>query len=372
MKFKKFLAAAMSATMAFSLMVTPVLAADQESLAGGEGSVEGDTTYIETTKYKVTLPTIESLDFTLDPEGLVGYFGDNDSATEATKEALADYAGAIVSGGTTQAINKSSVPVKLTCTFSLENVGNAEFVTDKQASLVDAEGTKETANKILLEIVPVAADATEVEAVEDLTAEGVLAIAVSTEEDATNELVFALPEATYQFVKTADGYDYQQTDDDPTGIATFGVTGYVAKDADWSDLAEATDKLTLNCVYKFSPLTEAPTDAYDATTFVVTDASKLVEAVTGLTDGGTISTVTTDTTLSFDVAAPSDGATVTAAAVTFQGKAYSVVYAQNGSTITLSNANITALLGIAGTYPVKLTFSDGTVYNLNWVVTAAE
>ncbi|MDE6700276.1 MAG: hypothetical protein K2K10_04590, partial [Acetatifactor sp.] len=102
----------MAGTLAMALVLTangmPVSAAQANKT--GNLTVEGDTTYVDTTIYKVTLPTSSSLNFTLDPEGLVGFFADsaNASATTAENADLSSYKGKIVGSGTETIVNESS------------------------------------------------------------------------------------------------------------------------------------------------------------------------------------------------------------------------------------------------------------------------
>ena len=381
MKLKKFLAVALSTAMAFTLMVTPVYAEDSTQLGEGSGEVTGETTYVETTVYKVTLPTISALDFTLDPEGLVGFFTENENATEADAEDLADYAGIIVGTGMASATNKSSVPVLLTCTFSLENYGDTEFIATKRSDLTNAETGKESDNKILLEIVPTAtasnATASNATPIEDLTGAGntVNAIAVTTDEDAENTIAFALPEAAYKFTKTGNTYAYtQDTSVDPTGVANFAVTGYVAKDANWKALADATDPITLKCVYTFEPLTSIGSGATNNLNVVV-DESKLVAgtgAVPTATDGGTVTLKSTASELKFKLNVPS-GATVSKVTICYPGstKQYPVTTTVDGSTVTVAGteANIAYCLENPNSYTMYAVFSDGTYYGFTLTTT---
>lgn len=110
MKLKKFVAVGLAATM----MVMPMTVFADELTApttGEEATVEGNVNYIDTTVYKVTLPTTSGLDFVLDPQGLSAL-----DKTTPVQPADADK-GKIVGGVGTACINKSSVPIKLTASF---------------------------------------------------------------------------------------------------------------------------------------------------------------------------------------------------------------------------------------------------------------
>lgn len=69
MKLKKLVAFGLAAT----LTVAPVAVFADDATApvtGEEATVPGGVNYIDTTVYKVTLPTTTGLDFVLDPQGL--------------------------------------------------------------------------------------------------------------------------------------------------------------------------------------------------------------------------------------------------------------------------------------------------------------
>ncbi len=305
----------MAGTLAMALVLTangmPVSAAQANKT--GNLTVEGDTTYVDTTIYKVTLPTSSSLNFTLDPEGLVGFFADdaNASATTAENADLSSYKGKIVGSGTETIVNESSVPIQLTCKYYLTNADGISVEATK-------DNWSDSEKMILLEAVAAkksvvdAGSYTPTAMATPAVDASTSVVAISSVDPAEpSTIAFALAAAPYEFKKGDDGsFTYIPKDGatlDDTQHAVLSLTGFVSSDADWAALAEAQagSKLTLNCVYSIKGLTQIDTGAANAENVVI-DATKLTVANNGLKDGDTLTSYQDDTDLSFQVKMPEE------------------------------------------------------------------
>lgn len=290
MRLKRIMAKTMACALAMSMTVTPVLADPLTEVPATdvEVSIGGETEYVETTKYKVTLPTTTSMKFTLDPVGLAGYFAANESASTVSADDLADYEGQIFSNAFAVAENESSVPIELKCKFYVKNSDGATLV-DKAAD-VDPDG-----NEILLAVAAI--QNTKLEgATEDtmptMVGDAPITLGLGTADATTssvaitgttaataNEFTFALAPADYVFTKGADATTYEE-DEDYTKVAAnyakMAVIGLVSKNGDWKTFSEKTgdNVLSLQCVYTFAGLKEIGDDAVSKANAVI-DASKL-------------------------------------------------------------------------------------------------
>ena len=222
---KKLIATTMAMTMVMGTM--PVLA----------DTIEGDVNYVNTTIYKVTLPTTEGMSFLLDPQGLTSLdAGDYDESA----------AGKIVSEGTMVATNESSVDVVLNADFYL-----VDSDTDDSVSIVASTGSitekdsKQDSKEVQIYITTDDATTTTIE--------------VGSAEGAGTD--FTMDAADYEFGGNAeDGYTYDLVADSGSTL-TMEIAGNVAKDYDWSAYADGSQTLTLNAVFKF---TTADGDDIDA------------------------------------------------------------------------------------------------------------
>lgn len=375
----------MAGTLAMALVLTangmPVSAAQANKT--GNLTVEGDTTYVDTTIYKVTLPTSSSLNFTLDPEGLVGFFADsaNASATTAENADLSSYKGKIVGSGTETIINESSVPIQLTCKYYLTNADGITVKTAKDSDWDDAQKMllleAVAAKKSVADATGYAPTAIDTPAVDASTS--VVAIS-SVDPTAPSTIAFALAAAPYEFKKGDDGsFTYIPKDGatlDDTQHAVLSLAGFVSSDADWAALAEAQagSKLTLNCVYSIKGLSQIDTGATNAENVVI-DATKLTVANDGLKDGDTITSYIGDTDLSFQVKMPEGATGVKAINWDFNKKTYTMPFTVDGNEVIADTKNVSVsyMLNTAGegTYPLTITFNDSTVkYSLKWVVSS--
>ena len=372
----------MAGTLAMALVLTangmPVSAAQANKT--GNLTVEGDTTYVDTTIYKVTLPTSSSLNFTLDPEGLVGFFADdaNASATTAENADLSTYKGKIVGSGSEVIVNESSVPIQLTCKYYLTNADGISVEATK-------DNWSDSEKMILLEAV--AAKKSVVDAgsytptamatpAVDASTSVVAISSVNPAEPST--IAFALAAAPYEFKKADDGsFTYVPKDGatlDDTQHAVVSLAGFVSSDADWAALAEAQagSKLTLNCVYSIKGLTQIDTGAANAENVVI-DATKLTVANDGLKDGDTITSYQGDTDLSYQLKIPEDATGISAIGWVFNKKAYKMPFTADGNEVIANTNDATVKFMLtdapAGTYPVTVLFAGSTAkYTLYWTI----
>ncbi len=285
MRAKKFLSGTIATVLATAMAVTPVFAAG--SATGGalpstqESTQEGDTTYVDTVIYQVTVPTDQALTFNLDPQGLLGYFVEekDGSVDSATAGALTDYAGKIVGTGSVEVTNESSVPITVTAEYSLAATTTGG-ITVKSAK----DSTWDDSSKMMLLEVAASQMSTastgavtlgsyRAAAVEAPTTSGAIAAITSasalsttysafaidsTDKKTPTKLVFGLDKAGYKFTydaaaTTSGPYGYERDESAALGdknSTVLTLTGYVAKDADWKD--QITTKVKLNCVYTFA------------------------------------------------------------------------------------------------------------------------
>ncbi|MBQ3545296.1 MAG: hypothetical protein IJA34_09965 [Lachnospiraceae bacterium] len=215
---KKLVALAAAATM---LMSSATVYAD---------TIEGDVNFVNTTIYKVTLPTTEGMSFLLDPQGLTSLDAGSYDANEAGK---------IVSEGEMVAVNESSVDVVLNADFYLVD-SDTESPVDVVASdgtlTTDSGSGKQTSKEVQIYITT-----------DDDTTD-----TVEVGEAAGAGTNFTMDAATYTFGgNKTDGYTYDLTADSGSKLK-MEIEGTVAKDYDWSAYADGTQTLTLNAVFKFT------------------------------------------------------------------------------------------------------------------------
>lgn len=289
MKLKKLVAFGLAATL--TVAPTAVFAADVTApTTGEEATVPGGVNYVDTTIYKVTLPTTSGLDFVLDPQGLSA-LGDDGTGTIADTDK-----GKIVGGVGTTCMNKSSVPIKLTASFY---VTDAAGKASASATLVD-EASKVTAdgNEVLLQIVPNGATAPTATEAGDLktytgwsSTAGDITAVTATAASGASKVVFALAPADYEFSKSGNDYAYTPkaagSGVTTETIAAFKIAGQVSKGGDWSKFTgDNKESLVLHCVFSFEGLKEIGTDACSSTAAgLVADESKLTTLGLSITKG---------------------------------------------------------------------------------------
>lgn len=229
MKHKKLIALLATLTLGMS------------SMTAMAETIEGDVNYVNTTVYKVTLPTTAGMSFTLDPQGLT-------SLDAGAYDGSA--AGKIISTGTMTAVNESSVAVTLTADFYLEDTDSASLTLKSEGDTFTTDSNSKESSKEIKLVVET----------DDATA-GNISVTSTAAGTGTD---FTMAAATYTYGGNAeDGYTYDLTAGSGSEV-NMTITGAVAKDYDWSaytDDADTPATLTLNAVFKF---TNAAGDEIDA------------------------------------------------------------------------------------------------------------
>lgn len=246
---KKLVALMLTAAMVLAPVTT--LAANGESDDGatnaggtinGSGAVEG---YVDKDVFKVVLPTVNNVNFTLDPQGLLNVA---DSSKYASTGGAVYFANAATTGkaagfsDTSDAItiyNKSSYNVDVTFTVNVTVPEGISLATSKEA-LADA-----TTPTVWLGVKEAAANAVTTLAEGD---NNYTTVEVGGIGESKTEGYYIKAEASgsghkYSYV-LVDNYDLANADN-----ASYTLTGACDTKADWSDIAEADRKLTASVVW---------------------------------------------------------------------------------------------------------------------------
>ena len=210
MKHMKIAALVMAATMVLSPM----------SALASELEIGGSTNYVDTTVYKLTLPTSEGMSFTLDPQGLTaledGEIGDEDKG--------------VIKGTTLVAKNESSVDVQLAAKYYIVASTNADEDDNNDVTL-GSSISDETEREIALSITA-----------DDTSTTKTFVTGESS--DAATTATYTMEGAEYEHVKKDDGYAYEIKEGETGSTLNLTIGGNVAKEANWSDYADnATIKL---------------------------------------------------------------------------------------------------------------------------------
>lgn len=234
-------------TLALILSLSTVALADETPPGETEITGEGSTEYINLELYTVTVPTSDTLDFMLDPQGLLGI-------EAGTTVDVADLkGGSIIPGATVpKVINDSSVD--LTVTVALTGSGDATFISkgdDDQATIDAVNG--DTNNNILLYAVPSAVNIPLTSTDYEASTKGYI---INSTADAI-ELKFVLDAADYEVTEEEGTYTAEVKDGTGSGTA-FQLGGYVNTNADWSDYTGAVpDKeVGVSAVFSFEKSSE--------------------------------------------------------------------------------------------------------------------
>lgn len=249
MKLKKLLAT----TLALALALSPVnvFAAEVTAPGTSEGSVSGNVDYLDTVVYKVALPTTQNLSFLLDPQGLASADSNGVSLNNLTG------AGKVVGTGVATAVNKSSVPIVLSCKMYL----SAKDTTKAPTGITLISGNDsitQSANEAKITICPLASgNAIPVSVNSGAWVPAAEQPIYATSKAAANEIRFALGAADYVVKVSANGTKHYVPQAALPGVTVsdntaFCISGNVAKDADWKELANTEDPLKLNAVFSFS------------------------------------------------------------------------------------------------------------------------
>lgn len=247
--------AAVTAAAAMLLNTMPVMAADivsPSATATGSATVSGSGTvnaYNKGPIFKVTLPTANALDFTVDPYGLLDIAsGGSTSIDDLTNT------GAIVSASGSAAVikNESSVPV--TVTVGLTGVATASGSATVNFKNIGSEVATGSGTNMFLAIIPsatMAATATEYQP----AGYAIPATTSSSGADAKfrlNKAEYEVKENngsfTMQIVSGAANYD----------ATTFKVGGLANPEADWSDfMTGGNSTVKLNAVFTYAEAVDA-------------------------------------------------------------------------------------------------------------------
>lgn len=251
MKLKKALATMMAVALAVSPMT---VSASELSQPGSQNiDVEGGASYVNTTVYKVTLPTSNSLNFTLDPSGIFGYVKDQtdqgNTVTAVDPGDLATFAGKIVGVGSHNIINKSSIPVAVTCDYKLSTTASdISFGTADTPTPATVSG-----NEINLTVVGGNLTVSGNDYIFD-EATGADAFSKGIGTNSTKVMV-VLDKTDYQYTVSGNQFGYAPSTVSSANLEeTAGLTigGCISKDHDWSALTGTNAKtVKLSCVYSF-------------------------------------------------------------------------------------------------------------------------
>lgn len=267
MKLRKALATMMAVALAVSPMT--VSAADLTAPGSTNIDVEGGATYVDTTVYKVTLPTSNSLKFTLDPSGIFGYVQANDSATSADTSDLTNRAGKIVGIGGHNIVNKSSVEVAVTCDYKLSTTAtDVTFSTDTTLDKDTISG-----NQICLKVLGGTATVSGNDV--DFHA-GSYEKAIAANTVSGNDVTVLLGAADYEYTISDGNFGYAPKASGTTETsAAVSIGGCISKDHDWSELASGGKKVKLSCVYSFKGVEDSTGVTKDTEGFVTANADKI-------------------------------------------------------------------------------------------------
>lgn len=252
MKLKKLLAT----TLALALALSPVNVFASEVTASGtsKGSVSGNVDYLDTVVYKVSLPTTQNMSFLLDPQGLASADSDGVSLNNLKG------AGKVVGTGVATAINMSSVPIVLSCKMYLSAKDSSKAPTGIKLISGNANTINESANQARITICPLKSGSAIPVSVNSGTwvpdAEQPI---YATSEATSNEIRFALGAADYVVKVSDNGTKEYVPQTAGSGVTTsdntaFCISGNVATNADWKELANTEDPLKLNAVFSFAGL----------------------------------------------------------------------------------------------------------------------
>ena len=330
MKLKKALATMMAVALAVSPM-TVSASAPLEQPGSQNINVEGGASYVNTTKYKVTLPTNNSLDFTLDPSGIFGYVKDQtdqgNTVTAVDPGDLATFAGKIVGVGSHNIINKSSIPVAVTCDYKLSTTASdISFVTADAPTPATVSG-----NEINLTVVGGNLTVSGNDYIFD-EATGANAFSKGIGTNSTKVMV-VLDKTDYQYTVSGNQFGYAPSTVSGANLEeTAGLTigGCISKDHDWSALTgENAKTVKLSCVYSFKGVKTFVQSDLTADGFVKDSADKTqIVYLDGTNAGGSGGSTALTGTYSKATGGPYD---------TTLGEASKVVMKANPNNSNMSN-----------------------------------
>lgn len=333
-RFKKFVAVLTATTLLLSTSMFAIAAESEDGATSAGGTISGNGTvedYLDKDVFKVVLPAVSDVDFTIDPQGLLGVADENAYTLGAGAVYFAN-----VSGNSTTYSNVSDpVAVGNKSSYDVDVKLTVNLTAADGITMVDSAEDLEDATVPSLYLAFQEADDDAATAITEATTV------------ATAKQVAGIPEAddAYEIVAESDGaggYTYKyvlsENYEGTPAEASYTLTGACDKTADWSSVKDLTVKADLVwSVVKHEEGVKATPGSLTAGTKAAT--------ITGLADGVTLNKV---------VLTKPDGSPV---AMT-KGTQYS--YANN--TFTVLKDVLVSETYVGGKY--TLTFSDGTTLDI--------
>jgi hypothetical protein len=247
--------------LVFLLIAALVLSTSSVAFAApGDVTGEGETIYVDADKVDMELPTGALLDFTLDPQGLLGLDEDGKKLSELSGS------GDIIPAGQVNFVNQSSFPVTLGVTLKAKHDSTSDastaitFFANKDA-FTSANSTQATedANNVLLYAAVSSVDISNRTTTNfNGLGEGFIFNATGINSVAANKLSFVLPAAEYTIKpkNPGPGYDIDLIAGSGHGGA-IKIGGSINTKADWSSYADKTNTVGVDAVFSFAETTTA-------------------------------------------------------------------------------------------------------------------
>ncbi len=277
--FKKFVAVLTATTLLLSTSMFAFAAESEDGVTSAGGTVSGNGTvedYLNKDVFKVVLPTVSDVDFTIDPQGLLGVANEDAYTLGAGAVYFTNVSDNTTYSNTSDAIavgNKSSYDVDVNLTVNLTAAEGITMV-DSADDLEDA-----TVPSLYLAI----AEEDDAAATALTEAETVL----------STKVVEGIDEAenAYEIKASGDaanGYTYEYVlnpaYDGPVAKASYKLTGACDTTADWSEVKDLSVKADLVwSVVKHEEGVKA--------TPAKLSASVMSTTITGLAEGVTLTSV---------------------------------------------------------------------------------
>lgn len=356
-KVSKILAASMAAAMLFSsvtVFAADITAPDSASSSiDGDGSLEG---YVNKEAFRVVLPTIKDVNFTLDPQGLLNKANEQKYKqgagavyfTNAQDDGTTAYSN--TSDGIT-IINKSSYDVEVGLSVTLETGDIALVAKDDLATVTEPSlylgFVEDTSEAIAITDSSFESTPATVDAVPEVDGTNVTEgyeIKASTEKPDDNPDAKESPEGYYYSYGLTAGF----ADTDAEKV-TYKLEGACDSKADWSGID--TEAVTANVAWTITKAGEpsisgsAYSRSNTANTYALRNVSQGIKSIQLSTDG-----TTPTATLSNNMYTLSDDKTtltINGVANTFIGVGgvgnvrYFIITFDDNSTLTFS-VNVTA------------------------------
>jgi hypothetical protein len=337
----------------------------------GETTVtgEGSTEYTKLEEYSVVLPTADSLDFTLDPLGLL--------AVDATAVGLETLVGGdIVAVDEAVIINNSAVDLAVTASLQVTgDVTTVAYTTDDETTYETVENAGGAENVLIY------ADPSGVNFVtgaEEFVSGGKGYI---IGKGADTDLVFVLGKANYTVEKTGpESYEVLPVAETGNGTA-IKISGKVNTQADWSDYTGggASKTVGLSAVFSFAKATEPQKTADKETTIPglispgtdVKFVTLTPPAVGFIGEANpTVKTIAKSAIMDnqLSVAFNFGGKTITKITMPSGTALGSDQYSSGANAIVFSQSRTTALKGLSTATTYTITLSDTSTYALSFTI----